>query len=234
MAAFRMIFINNQAPFITAMEALFQSEDHDDVECRVADVRMVNTENTAFVSPANSLGFMDGGIDLAYSRVMFPGVEARVKARIRRLGMCTSLGRYYNRIGSAVVVPCIDQLNPDPQNPSKPQSALISAPTMFLPHDVSGTQNAYHAMMASLCAFAKYRETHPDMQTLVCPALCTGYGKMPPALAAKQMHDAYVDFVAKKIPPQVSHLEEDDAYVTASLDDEQPNHYDNREIKRIT
>ena len=51
------------------------------------DVRDVPAgPGTAFVSPANSLGFMDGGIDFVLSRFMFPGVEASVKAAFAREG----------------------------------------------------------------------------------------------------------------------------------------------------
>src|SRR5689334_15250017 len=57
-----------------------------------------------FVSPANSLGFMDGGIDLAYSRIMFPGIELKVKNRINELGKVNLLGRKYLPIGSAIII----------------------------------------------------------------------------------------------------------------------------------
>jgi O-acetyl-ADP-ribose deacetylase (regulator of RNase III) len=43
--------------------------------------------NSAFVSPANSIGFMDGGIDYVYSRDMFVGVEKAVKGKIREIGL---------------------------------------------------------------------------------------------------------------------------------------------------
>jgi hypothetical protein len=36
-------------------------------------------KKTYYVSPANSLCFMDGGIDLALSREIFPGIEKTVK-----------------------------------------------------------------------------------------------------------------------------------------------------------
>jgi O-acetyl-ADP-ribose deacetylase (regulator of RNase III) len=72
------------------------------VVCVHADVRVFAQQlrsrgAVAFVSPANSLGFMDGGIDFAYSRHMFPGVEGTVRSKIRALGFsgctCVSFGR---------------------------------------------------------------------------------------------------------------------------------------------
>jgi O-acetyl-ADP-ribose deacetylase (regulator of RNase III) len=129
------------------------------------DIRTLGTAaSVAYVSPANGLGFMDGGVDFAYSRDMFPGVEAAVKAEIRRHALgharVTRLGRPYQPVGSALAVPAA--------GPARPPGAwLISAPTMFLPHDVSGTRNAYHAFMAALMLARKL-----GVDELVCPALC--------------------------------------------------------------
>ena len=47
---------------------------------------------------------MDGGIDLALSRVVFPGIEKDVKERIKRIGPTNMLGRSYLPIGSATVL----------------------------------------------------------------------------------------------------------------------------------
>lgn len=46
----------------------------------------------ALVSPANSLGFMDGGIDYVLSRQILPGIERKVKHAISRVGKVTKLG----------------------------------------------------------------------------------------------------------------------------------------------
>jgi hypothetical protein len=40
------------------------------------------TRKTYYVSPANSLGFMDEGIDISLSRIVFPGIEPKLKKRI--------------------------------------------------------------------------------------------------------------------------------------------------------
>ena len=57
------------------------------------DGKDVPRVGAAFVSPANALGFMDGGVDWVLSRLMFPGVEGPLRARIRELGGVTRLGR---------------------------------------------------------------------------------------------------------------------------------------------
>ena len=146
------------------------------------DVTLLPTKRSAFVSPANSLGFMDGGIDYVYSRVMFCGCERELKQRIRALGKRSKLDRFYLSIGSAIAVP----------GDAARDSFLISAPTMFLPHDVSRTRNAYHAFHAALMAYACFAEKD-GIHTLVCPALCCGVGKMSEHESAHQIATAFTD-----------------------------------------
>jgi O-acetyl-ADP-ribose deacetylase (regulator of RNase III) len=198
-----------------------RSFNHKNVHaCAQTDVRDVPVHNTGFVSPANSLLFMDGGIDAAYS-FMFPGIQQRCKEIVKGLDLRTSLGRHYLPVGSAIIAP------------AGPSTYLVAAPTMFLPHDVSMTQNAYHAMMAALMAFRKLRKIHPEINVLVCPLLCTGYGKMSVDIAIEQMRRAYYDFLESRFPTEVSHMHLDHVFMTKSLDAEQPYNYDNREIKEI-
>jgi O-acetyl-ADP-ribose deacetylase (regulator of RNase III) len=158
----------------------------------VRDIRDVEREGRIFVSPANSLGIMDGGIDLPLSREMFPGCERAVRAAIAALGHKTALGRAYLHVGSALWVPV------------GPTTALISAPTMFSPHDVSTTQNAYWAFMAVLMlADRMYRSSGGSLHTIVCPSLCCGYGRMPADVAVEQMWRALEDFEAGRQPTEV-------------------------------
>jgi O-acetyl-ADP-ribose deacetylase (regulator of RNase III) len=181
------------------------------------NVKDLPRTNTTFVSPANSLGFMDGGIDYVYSRVMFSGVENAVQQKIAEIGKKTALGRPYLPIGQAIAVPT-----------STPTAHLIAAPTMFLPHDVSKTQNAYASTLAALALHAKYA---PET-TLVLTSHCCGYGKMDEAESAKQMIQALHDFRNNRTPVDEM-LEVPDYVAYPSRDNEQPNCYDNREIKEI-
>lgn len=41
---------------------------------------------TYYVSPANSLYFMDGGFDYALSRIIFPNIEIEVKNIVKQIG----------------------------------------------------------------------------------------------------------------------------------------------------
>ena len=117
------------------------------------DVRDVtldrDAKRTGYVSPANSRGDMDGGIDYTLSRIIFPGVEARVKAAIAAQSptLCSNGSPPRLAIGKAVVVPALDLVFEDP-----PRLVLIAAPTMSVPQDVHKTHNAYSAMYAALVA----------------------------------------------------------------------------------
>jgi O-acetyl-ADP-ribose deacetylase (regulator of RNase III) len=220
----KIVFLNYHRQFIDEVKKIMPKDEvisgHSElsIEYHVGDVREYPIENTAFVSPANSLGFMDGGIDAAYM-LMFDCVQANVRYKIRLLDMQTNLGRPYLPIGSALYVNVGET------------TILISAPTMFLPHNVADTNNAYHAFMAALCMYEKALEKCPYLTTMVCPAMCTGYGEMDPTKAVEQMRKALVDFLEGRRPEQVRFQDTEWCYITPLHDNEQPRIFDNREIQ---
>ena len=54
----KLIIISKNELFITLAKEKFI-----DADCIYGDVKDIPLENTIFMSPANCLGFMDGGID---------------------------------------------------------------------------------------------------------------------------------------------------------------------------
>jgi len=203
-------FVSLNEQWTQAIKTLFP-----DALVTCGDIQTIPIENTLFVSPANCIGFMDGGIDYVYSRKMFPGCEKQVRRRIFQLGYETMLGRPYFPIGSAFCVPVGES------------TGLICAPTMFLPHDVSQTRNAYLSFLACLLLFQKCKVYN----TLVITSHCCGYGKMLPEISANQMRQAYDDFIANKYPFDSSL---DTTTVLQPLyNQEQPDNFDNREIKEV-
>ena len=204
-------FVSLNREWITEIQHLFP-----DATASCCDIQSIPTENTLFVSPANCLGFMDGGIDFVYSRKMFPGCEQQVRKKIIEIGYKTMLGRPYLPIGSAFCVSVGES------------SGLVCAPTMFLPHDVSKTRNAYLSFLAALVNFKKVGK----YTTLVVTSHCCGYGKMSELESARQMRQAYDDFLEGTYPADAS---ADANIVRMPLyDQEQPDNYDNREIKEIS
>lgn len=130
----------------------------------------------AIVSPANSFGFMDGGIDLVYSLRFGWEMEARLRAKIdaERGGELP--------VGCALVV--------ETGSPELPW--LISAPTMRVPMNVAETANAYLALRAALRVAAE----HEQIGSVLCPGLATMCGCMPPDRAARQMRIAWGEVCA--------------------------------------
>jgi O-acetyl-ADP-ribose deacetylase (regulator of RNase III) len=130
----------------------------------------------AIVSPANSFGFMDGGIDLVYSERFGWDLQDRLRQLLR------SEHDGELPVGQAVVVPTFDATIP----------FLVSAPTMRIPMNVSDTLNAYLAFRAAIRAARQFNQTATKaIESVLCPGLGTAIGAMPARRCARQMHYAY-------------------------------------------
>jgi O-acetyl-ADP-ribose deacetylase (regulator of RNase III) len=129
----------------------------------------------AIVSPANSFGFMDGGIDLVYSHFFGWDLQDRLQETIRQQHAGELL------VGNAAVIPTHHSNIPH----------LVSAPTMRVPGSIAATVNVYLAFRAALLAVTARKE----IQSLLSPALGTGVGGMPIERAARQMYAAYAEVI---------------------------------------
>lgn len=130
----------------------------------------------AIVSPANSFGFMDGGIDALYTYQFGTGVQEQLQAVIE-----AEFGGELP-VGEAVIVPT--------GNADIPW--CISAPTMRVPREVAATTNAYLAFRAALRAvLAHNTRGGRRIRTILCPGLATAVGRMPVARCARQMRVAW-------------------------------------------
>lgn len=149
--------------------------DRPEVQASEGDIFGLKAD--VIISPANSFGFMDGGIDLAYSLHFGWHVQERLQALLRE-----DYGGQLP-VGMAVLI--------ETDHPDIPY--LISAPTMHAPSNVSQTQNAYLAFRAALRLVQKKNEQQPGaIQSVLCPGLATATGEMPPEICAKQMYTAYM------------------------------------------
>ena len=130
----------------------------------------------AVISPANSFGFMDGGIDAVYTYEF----GAALQERLQRLIEAEHGGEL--PVGSALIVPT--------QHPDIPW--CISAPTMRVPGDVADTVNAYLAFRAALRAVLAHNAGgQPPIRRILCPRLATAIGRMPVNRCARQMRVAW-------------------------------------------
>jgi hypothetical protein len=101
---------------------------------------------------------------------------------------------------------------------------------MFLPHDVKETLNAYWSFLAALNMW-KVINSRGVSHNLIVTSHCCGVGKMPAQTSADQMFRAYNDFVNMNYPSPIHSY--DDCLLYHNRDSEQPNNYDNREIKEL-
>lgn len=153
----------------------------DGVEVLCGDLFALSRD--ALVSPANSFGDMDGGIDKAIDAHF----ERRAQPAVKQAIATRYLGEL--PVGAALVVPIA----------SRCYQQLIVAPTMRVPGSVAGSVNAYLALRAALIAAGQHGIT-----SLAIPGLCTGVGRMPYDEAAAQLRAAY-DSVIGELWRQVVH-----------------------------
>jgi O-acetyl-ADP-ribose deacetylase (regulator of RNase III) len=163
---------DKEEKMVEAWEKSFESIE----EIRISQGDIMKEKCDAIISPANSFGFMDGGIDLIYS--LFFGWQ--LQERLQK-----SIVEQYDGelpVGQALIM--------ETNNEEIPY--LISAPTMRLPADVSDSVNAYLAFRASILAVKRFNQTSDKpITSVLCPGLCTATGKMPYTRAARQMAIAY-------------------------------------------
>jgi O-acetyl-ADP-ribose deacetylase (regulator of RNase III) len=150
----------------------------------------------AVVSPANSYGFMDGGIDLAYSQFFGWGVQEKLQHQIRN--------RYQGEllVGQAEIV-----------ETGKPQIPfLIAAPTMRVPMKLENTVNVYLAVRVvfQLIKHGVFSDgpltgepISKHVQSVAFPGMGTGVGQVGPNTCAQQMRSA-IDRTKPAASPVVS------------------------------
>ena len=146
------------------------------------DVKIVEGDITkvicdAIVSPANSFGFMDGGLDYALSERFGWDLEKKLQQQIKELPEGELL------VGQAILMDTGDNDIP----------FLISAPTMRIPtnFNIDTSINAYLAMKAILIK----AKSDSRIMTVAIPGLCTGVGRMQPIIASRQMYQAYKEII---------------------------------------
>lgn len=146
----------------------------------------------AVVSPANSFGWMRGGIDAVYAHT-FPAIEQHVRSAVLA---------YHGGelpVGQAVIVPT-DLAAP---------AWLISAPTMREPGERL-PQDTVHPYLAARAVFRMWREGRLEdgrpvrsvVSTIAMPGLGTGIGGVPPEVCARQVMAAWDEVFAPRTPDQ--------------------------------
>lgn len=148
-----------------------QFGDTPDVNINRGDFFALETD--CVVSPANSFGFMDGGLDYAISMKLGWDVQERLQQEIRDhykgellVGEATLIHTNHNDI-----------------------PYLISAPTMRVPM-ILGPES-YNVYLAARAIFRLLKETNHPIEKVTISGLGTGVGRVPFETCARQMKTAY-------------------------------------------
>ena len=169
----KLYLIDSKSELCDKWRQVFSS--YPEVEVLTGDYFQQNAD--AIVSPANSFGIMDGGLDLAIRNKLGFQVETDIQE--------VFLNKYHGEmpIGNAEIINT---------NHNK-WSYMIAVPTMRIPENVAFTLNAYIAFRTILIAINSFNESKPKrpIKSLVCSGLATGIGSMEVTKCAAQMRAAY-------------------------------------------
>ena len=170
------LLIDKNPSMVSAWREYFEEEDN----VKILEGDLTNVSCDAIVSPANSFGFMDGGVDYAISMRLGWELQFELQKIIKNLPEGELI------VGKALVMETGDELIP----------YLVSAPTMRVPmnFNISTSINAYLAMKATLIE----TRNHSKIEYVTIPGFCTGVGKMQTQIAARQMYQAYKEIIKEE------------------------------------
>jgi O-acetyl-ADP-ribose deacetylase (regulator of RNase III) len=163
----RLCLVDRWEPLVDAWRDAFRESP----EVSIAQADILEVAHTSIVSPANSYGYMNGGIDLAYRHFFGQRIEDTVQAKIK------AVAGNYLPVGQAILVETGHERIPH----------LISAPTMFIPEPI----DAEDCEVAMAAALKIALENPLTCSTVYCPGMGTGVGRVPPREAADAMARAY-------------------------------------------
>ncbi|ATZ80686.1 macro domain containing protein [Bodo saltans virus] len=151
------------------------------------DVMKNHSGINAIVSPANSYGIMNGGIDRDIEKMLH--IEEDVQKRIQKVGVPDAFyqhARRYLPVGKCEVV-------------FKNGIYLFVAPTMKTPCFLhSDTKNICCAFYAILMKYRELANLGIKIK-IICPCLGTGVGNMDPSVSAKHVLNAYEYFMQTQL-----------------------------------
>jgi O-acetyl-ADP-ribose deacetylase (regulator of RNase III) len=143
------------------------------------------------VSPANSFGFMDGGIDAVYMNYFDCDIQQRVRKQI------------YEHHNGELLVGQADVVETDDKN----IPFLIAAPTMRVPMILQNTVNPYLAARAVFLLVARDtfssgtftgKKISDHITKVAMPGLGTGVGRVTANTCAHQVREAINDILLKE------------------------------------
>lgn len=162
------------------------------IHIRNQSVTTLNLTGTnVYVSPANSFGFMRGGIDGIYAK-MFPRIESNVQKAIKSLGYVDADGDSFLPTCSALLVKISNN------------DYLITCPSMLFPGSYIGdTDNVFHCYRSVLTLIKKLPI---KVDNVIIPGIGTGIGGVSFQQCASDFHRAMTDPDIHDETPHINHL----------------------------
>ena len=201
-----MSFLPETIYLIDSNQALvkaWESEFREYPNIIVLDDDYFSKPADCMVSPANSFGYMDGGLDRAILYELGDDIQTLVQNSIRE--------NYFGElpVGSSLII--------ETKNSDWP--FLACAPTMRVPSNVSNTLNAYLAFKAILFEVISKNQAMPkSIRSLVCCGLATGIGGLDVSLCARQMKYAYELMLEKPKTLNPNEVYESESFMRETTD----------------
>jgi O-acetyl-ADP-ribose deacetylase (regulator of RNase III) len=148
---------------------------HKNVEIELTSLENLKNYDCV-VSPANSFGLMNGGLDKYLSTYFGSQLESRVQQHIK--------DEFYGEqpVGTSFII----------ETNHKDHPFLAHTPTMRIPSKIIGGDTVYKAMRAMLIAVDKYNKLNDSViSSVACSGLGTMIGGLSPEIAVRQMELAY-------------------------------------------
>jgi O-acetyl-ADP-ribose deacetylase (regulator of RNase III) len=169
----RVILVDVNSKMTKAWRATFE----ENTEVDIVEGSMLDQSVSAWVTPTNAKGSMDGGLDLVIKKHLGGSIESRVQQEIKQ--------RYggFVPVGHAV---CVPTGRPVPGH-------LISTPTMVgSSDDVSDTLNVALACAAAFQMVHMQNARQPgSVRSVALPGLGANTGRVPVEICADLMWTAY-------------------------------------------
>ena len=173
----KIILLDNKRPMCLAWEKYFNGIS--DVEIANDDIEYYDIDDIdCLVSPANSYGLMDGGYDLALTRMFGDELQQSVQDYI--------INNLYGEqtVGSAIIV-----------NIPNTNKKLIHTPTMRIPSPIVDSEIIYTSMRSTLVCALKN-----NIKSIIIPAFGGATGMVPFNTIAREMFKAYIQIFKINIP----------------------------------
>ena len=152
----------------------------DDVGIDVAVGSILDVACAAVISPANSFGFMDGGVDYAYSEFFGWHVQKQLQEQLKTRPFGELL------VGEALLV----------ETNHKAIPFVISAPTMRVPNRVYDPADIFLA-----CRAATAVALNAGLEHIAFPGMGTGCGAVPFDIAASAMQNGIMAAIQPQPAP---------------------------------